>query len=148
MVMSPRVIVIETNVIQSKAWWTLNNHAIRVLLIFYTKRKLGKKRRDSKGNMSYPIQNNGDIVFTYREALEKYGLVGKKFTRAIDDLSAKGFLEITHQGTGPGDPSTYFLSDRWQKYATKDFKSVPERRENKSKDMGWYIYNSRNKNKI
>ena len=86
-------------------------------------------------------------MFTYREALEKYGMVGKKFSTAIDDLVAKGFIEITYQGTGPGDPSTYFLSERWQKYGTNDFISVPERRRNMSKEMGWHIYNARkNKN--
>jgi hypothetical protein len=139
-----RPIVIETNVLYSDAWWTLKVHAIRVLLIFYTKRHLGKKR-DSKGNMRYPILNNGDIVFTYREALEKYGMVGKKFCGAIDDLVAKGFVEITYQGTGPGDPSTYMLCDRWQQYGTENFKSAPQRRKRNDPNGGWNIHNARNK---
>jgi len=82
-------------------------------------------------------------VFTYKEAESKWDLSKKQFRDALDDLIDKGFLEITLQGTGPGDPSTYYLSERWQAYGTKNFKPAPERRKNISKKMGWYIYNNR-----
>ncbi len=83
-------------------------------------------------------------MFTYKEALEKYKMVGKKFSGAIDDLVAKGFLEITYQGTGPGDPSRYKLIESWKNYSDKDiFKPAPARRINESKTLGWYIYNAR-----
>ena len=98
--------------------------------------------RDNKGNDNWYIKNNGKLVFTYKEAVS-LGMSKKQFCKALDDLIAKGFLEITHQGTGPGEPSTYKLTERWQAYGTDHFKPAPPRRKNTSKDLGWPIYNSR-----
>lgn len=138
-----RSIFIDREVLDSRACNALKVHGIRVLLHFYTKRKLAK-HRDSKGNDIWEIVNNGELVYTYKEAVKR-GMSRKQFRDAIDDLIAKGFLEITHQGTGPGDPSTYYLTERWQGYGTEHFKPAPERRKNVSKEMGWYRYNNREK---
>jgi hypothetical protein len=136
-----RPIFIDLKVIESQAFSALKRHGMRVLLLFYVKRKL-KNHKDSKGNILWNITNNGELVFTYKSALKK-GFSRKQFRDALDDLIDKGFLEVTTQGTGPGDPSTYYLSEKWQAYGTRNFKPAPERRKNKSKKLGWHIYNNR-----
>jgi hypothetical protein len=136
-------IVIERNLLRSVAYKELKDRGIRVLLRFYGKRKM-KKHKDSKGNERWTILNNGEIVFTYSEA-EKMGINRKQFSKTIDDLLAKGFIEITHQGTGPGTPSTYKLCERWKAYGTKDFQPAAERRKNLTPGMGWDGYNKRKK---
>jgi hypothetical protein len=140
-----RSIWTSSDVLESKAFFALTVHGIRVLMIFYTKRKL-KEHHHKKRSSWWEIINNGELVFTYKEAVNKWDMSRKQFVHALDDLIAKGFLEITYQGTGPGDPSTYKLCERWQAFGTEHFKSAPERRKNVSKKMGWYIYNER-KNK-
>lgn len=132
-------IFVDRLVLQSEAYWDLSKHGIRVLFRFYEKRKVSP-HKDSKGNTYYQIINNGDLVFTYDEA-ERWGIDRKQFSKAIDDLVAKGFLEITHQGAGQGDSSTYKLTQRWQAYGTKNFDPAPPRRKNTNPNWGWNIHN-------
>ncbi len=62
------------------------------------------------------VTNNGKIVFTYDEAIEKCGINSNDtFTKAIDKLVEVGFIDISHQG-GSNDESLYAISDRWMKY--------------------------------
>jgi hypothetical protein len=137
-----RTTVIDNDVLYSKAYWTLKVHGIRVLTTFYMKRRM-KEHNHNKRSAWWEITNNGELVFTYKEAVNKWHMSRKQFAYALDDLIAKGFLEITYQGTGPGDPSTYKLIERWQAYGTDHFKPAPERRKNVSKKMGWDLYNKR-----
>ncbi|MBL6992214.1 MAG: hypothetical protein ISR65_20685 [Bacteriovoracaceae bacterium] len=106
-----------------------------------------EKHKDSKGNARWTIKNNGELVFTYQEAMN-FGISKKQFCMALDELIEKGFLEITCQGTGPGQPSTYKLTERWQAYGTKDFYPARPRRKNKANNSGWAIYNDRQKQKL
>jgi len=129
--------------LESPAFWTLKVHSIRVLMIFMTKRVM-KKYKDRKGNDAFRIENNGELVFTYEEAIRR-GLDKKQYSAALDDLIAKGFLEITRQGTGPGEPSLYKLTERWQAWDTSHFEPGPPRRKNRHPGMGWNIYNQRRK---
>lgn len=144
MINTGKPIFIDKKIISSKAFFALKVHGLRVLFVFFTKRKLGS-HRDSKGNQNWHILNNGEITFTYKEA-EKKGMSKKQFRDALDDLIAKGFLEVSHQGVGQGDSSTYKLIDNWADYGKKDFKPGPERRKNISTSRGWNIYNNRKNN--
>ena len=55
------------------------------------------------------------IVFTYIEAQKKYGVSIPRLKRAIDDLLAKGFITIIHQGGAyKRDKTIYGLSDKWR----------------------------------
>jgi len=141
-----RTIVIEMRLTDSPAYWELKSHGIRVLFRFLEKRQL-RKTKDSKGNENWVITNNGELVYTYKEATRD-GMSRNQFRNAIDDLIARGFLEINNQGTGPGDPSTYKLCERWQAYGTENFIAAPKRRKNKSKNMGWSKYNRQKKQKL
>jgi len=80
------------------------------------------KKVGRKGKEKWLIENNGEIVFTYTEALNKYGITKPRFQRALDGLVEKGFIDITHHGGGvKGDFSTYAISERWRDYGTEKF---------------------------
>jgi hypothetical protein len=141
---SKNSIWVEKRLLNSRAYSDLKTHSPKVLTWFFLKRQM-VKYKDSKSNENWIIKNNGSIVFTYKEAERKRALSKKKFVCALDDLIAKGFLAVTHQGTGQNDYSRYKLTTNWKDYGTKDFKPCPQRRKNKSKNMGWAIYNARQK---
>ena len=114
------VIVIDRDLVSPKALLSLKRTAIKVYLIFLTKRQMGRVKRP-KGP-KYEIANNGEIVFTYLEAEQKYGFSKKQFSKALDDLVEKGFLDIEHLGGAcQRDKSMYAISERWRKYGTDEF---------------------------
>jgi hypothetical protein len=69
--------------------------------------------------------NANEIEFTYLEASKKFGITNSRFTRAIDDLIAKGFIEIVHHGgCYQKDKTRYGLSERWRRFNTPEFSAV------------------------
>jgi hypothetical protein len=107
-----------------------------VLLLFYTKRDIRKRRRPGTRDPYYPIVNNGELVFTYNEARERYGIHAQQFASALDVLLELGFLDIAYAGSGTKkDVSLYALSDRWRLYGTPDF--VPAKRAERSSRIGF-----------
>ncbi len=104
---------------------------------------------------TWKCENNGEIVFTYSEALAK-GYSRQQFVNGIDELQAKGFIDITHQGTGgrkpnngAGDYTTYWIDDRWEDYGTDDFKPARNpRKKDTRKGQGFgYIWDDPEKSK-
>ena len=140
-----KAVMIDQAVIKSKAFICLKAQSPKALLLFYTKRKM-ESHKNKRGDVAWSISNNGDLVFTYADAM-KFGLSRVQFRNAIDDLIEKGFLEITYQGAGAGDPSTFKLLERWQAYGTGNFNPAKPRRKNTAKDRGWALYNSNKKQK-
>lgn len=127
-------VYIDRILINSKAYAALSGTAVKVLILFLERRQIVRIGR--KGKEKIHIVNNGEIIFTYREAKEKYGIGNSTFARAIDDLIEKGFLEISHHGAGLNkDSSKYSLSDRWQDYGTDKFQK--KSREKDSRGMGF-----------
>jgi hypothetical protein len=118
---------IERDLVSSPAFQSLKTAAAcRVLLIFFTKRQFSKIGR--KGKESYAFTNNGELVFTYPEALDKYGMKDGMFRRAIDELRNKGFLDIIKSGAGLHKSENYYsLSDRWRKYGTLEYQAAKPR---------------------
>jgi DNA-binding MarR family transcriptional regulator len=114
---------IDRKLIKSKAFFDLNATSIKVLLIFFSKRQMthigrGKKKR-------WVCTNNGNIYFTYREAKEQYEITYPAFSRAIDELVANGFIDITRPGIGKKRVSTlYAISERWKDYDKEDFVKI------------------------
>ena len=91
-----------------------------------------------------PKEEGGEIQFPYREAERKHGISRPRFTRALDDLIDKGFIELKYQGAGmQGDQSLYKLSEMWRNYETDDFKVM--RRPKKGLRIG-FIKKSKSKN--
>jgi len=118
------VIVLERFLVESEAWLSLSGAAMKVFLLFRTKCRM-EKARGKPGKRGPVIINNGQIVFTYREARKKYGVSPSRFRRAIDELLAKGFIEIADTGMGVHKVATYYaISERWRDYGTSGFKEV------------------------
>jgi len=125
---------VERAFILSDALKGLTGTAIRVYLIFLSKRQLqpiqGKKGK-SGGKRRYVLVNQGEIQFTYREAKEKHGIQSAAFRDAIDQLVAVGLIDVAQQGSGvQKDVSLYALSDRWRLYGMPEFvvRTRPKRR--------------------
>jgi hypothetical protein len=94
----------------SKAYLELSGTAVKVFAWF--------KRIDGKVRRKDPYGYNGIFDFTYKEAL-RYGFARRTFSRAIDELGEKGFIEVISVGglRGAGrSNSKYKLSSRWQLY--------------------------------
>lgn len=131
---SPKIVVLKVDLMESDAFLNLSGAAVKVLLFFLKKRQIEKSGK--KGHERVIIKNNGIIEFTFREAKNKYKISYPRFSRAIDNLIKNGFLEITKRGTiGRKEANFYFLSERWRKFGTNDFKFI-ERKKIKHK-MGF-----------
>lgn len=119
------VIVLEQRLVKSRAWLSLTGMAPQVYLIFRTKCQISHRLRKSGRKGERVILNNGQIIFTYDEAEEKYGMTAPRFGRAINQLIDRGFINVT--GTGMGVykvTTTYAISDRWQDWGTARFEEA------------------------
>jgi hypothetical protein len=119
--------------------------AYRVLFIFLNKCCWQWLRRPCTRERTWTITNNGEIQFSYLEALEKYGLTDGVFKRAIDALIAAGFIDIAHSGYGlEKDVTLYAISDRWEHYDTAQFKHAERPR--RTQKIGFRRGNKHGKN--
>jgi hypothetical protein len=69
--------------------------SVQFLILLLGKRQFSKK--DRKGSKSRQCLNCKALTLTYKE-LEARGISQQRATRCIDELLAKGFIEIIHQG--------------------------------------------------
>lgn len=100
---------IHRDLFESKAFIALKGVAPQLLILILGKRYF--KGVDGKKSCI----NCDNISFTYIEAREKYGITQPRFTRAIDDLLAKGFIVIKHRGGAyQQDKTIYGLSENWR----------------------------------
>jgi hypothetical protein len=117
------VIVLDQSLVRSKSWLELSGTAHCVYLLFRCRCKVEKYRCRKKHG--FTIANNGQLVFTYAEAEQKYGILRGRFSRAISELIYHGFIDITATGQGTYKVTTlYAISDRWQAFGTPDFKTA------------------------
>jgi len=118
---------VDRKLIRSRAFLELTGCAAQVYLLFRARAQVVKAKSVPAKRSPWQIVNNGEIIFTYAEAEEDFGITAKRFTRAIDQLVAHGFLDIAHHGGGlKRDASCYALSERWRGYGTAEF--VPRER--------------------
>ena len=106
-----------------------------------------KEIKSSKRASTWIIKNNGDIVYPYSEA-EKKGIGRREFRNSIDELMEKGFLDITHQGSGgrAGDMTRYLIDDRWKDYGKPHFRSPKKpRKKDDRKGRGWAAVHAKKK---
>jgi len=130
---------VERELVQSQAYLELTGAAPQVLMLFMCRKQV-KANRKRKGRDNWDITNNGEIVFTYGEAKNSYGIGSSRFRRAINSLIDKGFIDVNHHGGGmSGDASTYFISDRWKKYGTDEFEKVEPQKD--TRGLGFTIKN-------
>ena len=104
--------------------------AIKALNWFHEKIRIevNKKKR---GKDRYRMINDGEISFTYKEALLR-GLTSNQFSKALKELCRFGFIDVIKPGSGlMGDYSVFGVSQRWRDFGTPKFvenefpKSVP-----------------------
>ena len=119
--------------------------ACQVFMIFLYKCQMEQIDGKPKRKDGWIIANNGEIQFTYDEALEKWGIKQKRFTKAIDELVRVGLIDITKSGFGlKKDKSLYAISDRWEKFGTDEF--VVKERQKRKQQLGFTNKNKHGQN--
>ena len=127
-------IFIDADLVLSPAFLCLTGAATHVYLLFLKRRQMKKSGR--KGKERWVISNNGEIVFPYAEAKEKFGITPPRFQRALDQLVEHGFIDIVHSGGGMlRDISKYSISERWLSYGTDSF--IPQYRQKDTRGLGF-----------
>ena len=106
---------------------------ILVYCDFRMKCKVQQSQRKQGGKGSWVIINNGEIEYSYSEA-EKRGISRASFMRSITELVEKGFINITHSGSGgiKGDKTKYAISERWRDWGTDNFVKKTRPRDTRS----------------
>ena len=103
---------LEREMFESIAFLSLKGFAPQLLTLLLSKRYFDKVGR--KGKEQRICTNCDSLTLTYLEAEKKYGIKKPRLTRAFDDLLAKGFITIKHQGGGyKQDKSLYGLIKKW-----------------------------------
>lgn len=112
-------VFLDSDLLESPAFYKLNGSAIRVLMRFYQRRKINTKKVGKRTIKE--IVNNGEIVFTYDNAMD-LGFPKATFQRALNALIECGFIDIAQTGAGLYRSATFYsISDRWQQYGTPKF---------------------------
>lgn len=139
-----KIICFESKLLRSAAFRSLKKWSLLVYLDFLRKRQMEKVKHARKSDR-WIIRNNGEIVYPYVEA-EHRGIGRREFRNAIDELIAKGLLDITHLGSGgrAGDMTRYMISERWKIYGTDGFQPpLTERVKDTRQGRGWSAYHAK-----
>ena len=121
-------VLIERELLNSSAFIELPKTASKVFLWFIARRQFVSSK--VKGSKEWSNYNNGEIVFSYPEAVTRFKLSRPAFSRALTALIEYGFIDINHHGGGMiKDMTTYYISDRWRDYGTLDFKEKTRRKD-------------------
>jgi hypothetical protein len=116
-----RYALLDFELLYGEAYNSLTPTGKDVLIRFLQKRTFFYK---GKGKKNKEYINHG-LVFTYQEA-ECFRISKSSFSRAINQLVEKGFIEIEYQGGSIGigkDWSRYKLISDWKDYGTAKFET-------------------------
>lgn len=117
------VVVVNRKLLESTAYHDLDGKAAKTLMWFLAKRQFARIKGSDR--QAWMQTNNGEILFTYKEASEKHGYSPQVFSRLLGELVSKGFIDIATPGIGVAKAATkYALSRRWQTYGTDEFNVV------------------------
>jgi hypothetical protein len=118
---SKDVMCIPRRMHRSPAYRKLTATSIFILMEFMYRRKVAKA--GPKGG--FIIINNGELIFTYAEAWDKFKIYRSTFCRSISQLVALGFIDIHHSGGGMlKDFSKYGISERWEDFGKEKYKNI------------------------
>ena len=111
-------IYITRDILESDAYWDLTGVAPQVYMVFRMKcvfadRTIGKRKERI-------IVNNGEITYTYLEALNNHWIPKSNFLRARDQLIKVGLIEIAEDG-GCHHTTKYSISNNWRNYPEQTF---------------------------
>lgn len=130
---------VQKELICSKAYKELKSVGKEILVLFLLRQPVHKK------NGKWILIKDGEISFTYSEAKNEHGISQQRFTKGIDAVIGKGFIELKYQGGGmEGDYSLFRVSEMWRKYGTDEFKVL--HRPKKGIRIGFARKNYRKKN--
>ncbi len=119
---------------------TVSTASIKILILLLAKRRFTKQKNKSS---QYVRADDNKFPMTYKE-LEAYGISQGTATRAFDELLAKGFIDIAHQGGAfDKDKSLYSLVDDFRGWRPGD---PPIR--TRPKDVVRRGYQGENKNNV
>jgi hypothetical protein len=122
-----RPVVVYSEVITSRAWLSLTGIAPQVYALFLLRRRMEKQGR--RGHEKWVCTNNGEIIFTYREAETRHQITPPRFLRAIDNLVKLGFIDITSPGKAVAKvPTKYAISERWRDYGKESFEKASRKK--------------------
>lgn len=136
----------DKDLLRFTAFRSLKKWSLIVYLDFLRKRQMEPVKQGKRSD-DWLIKNNGEIVYPYSEA-ERKGVGRREFRNAIDELMEKGFLDISHQGSGgrSGDMTKYFIDDRWKDYDTPAFRPARKPRiKDTRKARGWTAFHAKKK---
>ena len=111
-------IYIERDILESNAYWHLTGAAPQVYMVFLMKRILSDKAFGK--NKARIVANNGEITYTYLEALNNHWIPKSNFLRARDQLIKVGLIEIAEDG-GCHHTTKYAISNNWRNYPEQTF---------------------------
>ena len=113
-----RGIFIEREILESDAYWHLTGAAPQVYMVFLMKRELSDKGFGK--DKARIVVNNGEITYTYLEALNNHWIPKSNFLRARDQLIKVGLIEIAEDG-GCHHTTKYSISNNWRNYPEQTF---------------------------
>ena len=111
-------IYIKRDILESAAYWHLTGAAPQVYMVFLMKRELSDKGFGK--DKARIVVNNGEITYTYLEALNNHWIPKSNFLRARDQLIKVGLIEIVEDG-GCHHTTKYAISNNWRNYPEQTF---------------------------
>ena len=111
-------IYIVRDILESDAYWDLTGIAPQVYMVFLMKRILSDKAFGK--DKARIVANNGEITYTYLEALNNHWIPKSNFLRARDQLIKVGLIEIAEDG-GCHNTTKYSISNNWRNYPEQTF---------------------------
>ena len=102
---------IETDMIVSKAFWSLSGSCKNLLMLFLLKRRL----KFQKGKIPVCI-NSDEITMTWKELQgPPFDFHPEQIRRNLKTLLSRGFIKTMHKGGAyKKDKSIYGISDNWR----------------------------------
>lgn len=124
---------------ESEAFKKLTRAEIDILLVFYSKRNLAGNRAEKLGVAYDCVLNNGEIIFTYAEAVKRLDINKSTFTRGLDKLVEVGFEDIAVPSPGYKIPTKFAISERWREYGKPNSPKVKRpKADNGVGKIHWY----------
>jgi hypothetical protein len=119
------IFYISKRLIRSKPFIKLTGAAKQILLESYMRLKVNSTApyRQRRGKRFF-AGNNGELKISYKSLHEMFGYSTATISKAIDQLTAKGFWSIVELGCGVQRQSHKIaLIKNWQDYGTEFFRA-------------------------
>lgn len=123
-------VVLQDDVIDTKAWKDISGNAVKIYIQFMRKRYI---KYGGKGKYKKAAHDNArDLSLTIDEAKKMWSMDKRALKKAIDELIEKGFIDIVEHGFAAiskntliqqKKPNIYGLSERFRSYGKKKIDS-------------------------